>query len=1083
MWNKHLFQTRKDSGQKFPYGDDVTPCIGIEPVRDAGVDNGGSYQYGLYQNYAWIKYYNNTSSTSVVIPDYINGYKTMFDRNIAFSFGSAGVFEVGMLSPASGCTEAMIGCEVKQRLYTLKGFFSSSSLATIQEDFIGNNVKDLSSAFDFCTRLINPPTIPNGVVNMHQTFLYDTNLASAPDIPDSVVDLSSCFESCSNITLPPNIGNGVVNMCETFGNCPKLISGPTIPPSVRDMSSCFYLCNNLSTPPIISEGVTNLHTAFRCCYNLKTFPQIPSTATDLTNAFAACEVLTATNAVNLYTLPSTINTLDGTFCYSYFVKTPDIPPHITNIPNCFSTGWNLTTIGNIPDTVVNMSYTFNNCRYLTTQAPFPNNVIDASGCYSNCYNLTSVVLPNNATNIAYIYNYCRKVTNSSISVPDSVIDMTYAFNGCSNITGISKLGNSIQNMSYAFYDTGIRNNVPNIPNSVTDMSYTFGSCYNLTTSPTIGNSVVNMYGTFYYCSNLTSTPIIPDSVKDMSRTYQYCNSLTVAGHIGNNVENTVQTFMHCRNLTTGPNIPNSVINMSGMFTNCRNLTTVANIPNSVIDMSNAFLNCKNLKTPPTIGANVINMAYAFNNCSNLSVLPTLPNKVENIYEIFAYCTTVTAGINIPDSVTNASYAYDQCNKMLTPGTIGNNVKNMTGTYYYCTNLTQPPTLPDGVENLCSTFYQCTALTSAPIIPASVTNLYRTFRYCNKLTGDIYIYSNKVSYATDCFANAYSPKNVYVYPGTVTHNTLSSIYNNGQCGVTIKFIGYATVTFASNSGSYVKVNNEQVTQTYWPYNSTQSYTLYKKNCAPYITTVTLGSDENVTVNIDNVTPDPAPYTITYNITPSNATITSVIDGFIVEGNSCYGYDGAVINYTISCDGYRTIRGSTTVTGNATITETLDPSALRSVSLAYPFTNNTEDTATLIDGSNFVIDSATSSIMSGSTSYNKNNGTSYGYLVIDAAEDTTLTVTCSVSSESNYDWGVVYVGSAVYRPTATNVKQQATDGNGYYLYRQSGSKSSETVTATLTAGSVYYVTFMYVKDGSGNSYNDRFYITNIDYETRR
>ena len=1128
MWNKHLFQTRKDSGQKFPYGDDVTPCIGIEPVHDAGKDEGGSYKYALYKNYAWIGYYNNTSSTSVVLPDYINGYKAMYDQNIAAAFAQQGPFEPGdLLTPSSTCTEAMIGCEIKQRLYTLSNMFSYSRLVTIQEDFIGNNVKDLNNTFLGCHYLKKAPIIPNGVVNMVWTFRYCRNMTTSPDsIPDSVITMSGCFYDCNIMTTVPTIGNKVENMYNAFYNCRNITTAPTIPNSVVDMGGSFWLCTNIKKAPDIPENVRYLYSAFRACYNITELPNIHSPIADLTNTFAGCTNLPT--SVNLYRINPAINTLNGTFCYCSFSTLPEIPPYITNIPHCFCNCNQMTSVGTIPNTIVDVSYAFANCHNLTTPGTFPDSIINAAGCHENSSKLTTITIPPKATNISLMYNNCAKVVNSSISIPDSVIDMSYTFSNCKKITGISKLGNNIQNMSYAFYNADIQGTVPNIPDSVTDMSYTFCMCGNLVTPPTIGNSVVNMSRTFTSAVNMTSAPTIPNSVVDMSFIYSWCSNLKSVPSIGSNVVhldyafsnsgitsspdipdsavNLTYTYNNCRSLTTAPNIGNGAVEMNCTFINCTGLINPpAYIGNSVVNMTNTFQFCYNLKTPPTLPNSVVNMVYCFHQCSNLQSAPAIPdnvvnmsnafqlctniktaptlgNSVTNIAFCFDQCTNLTTVPDIPDSVINARQAFSYCYNVTTPGKIGNNVADICALYFYCNNLQSAPELPESAITVASIFANCVNLVTAPTIPSKVENMYQTFRNCTKLTGNIYVYSNVVNSVANCFNGTSLAKTLYVYPESITYNTFVAAYGSGQNGVTIKFLDHAEIAFTVSGDSYVKVGDKQVTQTYWHYDSTQTYTYYKRNYVPYVASVNVGTDETITINTDNLTPTPAPYTITYNVTPSNATITSVIDGFTVEGNSCYGYDGAVINYTISCDRYKKQQGTITVTGNETVEITLEETLVRDVFLEYPFTSDADETATLIDGSNFTTDSAYSAIISGSTSYCVNNGTSYGYLTIDAVEDVTLSIRCFVSSESSYDWGAIYVGTAIYKPTQVQVKNGTTDGNGSYLYRKSGSQSITTVTTTLAAGSVYYVTFAYVKDSSGNRNNDRFYIRDISYSTR-
>ena len=147
------------------------------------------------------------------------------------------------------------------------------------------------------------------------------------------------------------------------------------------------------------------------------------------------------------------------------------------------------------------------------------------------------------------------------------------------------------------------------------------------------------------------------------------------------------------------------------------------------------------------------------------------------------------------------------------------------------------------------------------------------------------------------------------------------------------------------------------------------------------------------------------------------------------------------------------------------------------LSGDFSDPHNQLTSLVDGSNFQISGT--SIQNGSTSYNKNSGTSYGYIKLTTKEQCTLIVTGYVSSEGSYDFGGVYVGSKIYKPTQAQARDGTTDSAGSYLIRQSGSNTSKEYTMTLNARTTYYLNFFYVKDGSSNSNSDRFFVSKIQY----
>ena len=144
-------------------------------------------------------------------------------------------------------------------------------------------------------------------------------------------------------------------------------------------------------------------------------------------------------------------------------------------------------------------------------------------------------------------------------------------------------------------------------------------------------------------------------------------------------------------------------------------------------------------------------------------------------------------------------------------------------------------------------------------------------------------------------------------------------------------------------------------------------------------------------------------------------------------------------------------------------------------SYPF----EDIdSTFVDGTNFAVDEESQTIVNGSSSYNVNSGTSYGFIKWSSDVTSRLFVTALVSSESSFDFGGVYIGTQEYKPTQSQAKNKTTDGTGEYLFVQSGANSDfSDYYVDLEPNKEYYINFFYVKDDSGNSGQDRFKISKV------
>lgn len=148
------------------------------------------------------------------------------------------------------------------------------------------------------------------------------------------------------------------------------------------------------------------------------------------------------------------------------------------------------------------------------------------------------------------------------------------------------------------------------------------------------------------------------------------------------------------------------------------------------------------------------------------------------------------------------------------------------------------------------------------------------------------------------------------------------------------------------------------------------------------------------------------------------------------------------------------------------------------LTYPFEAKLIDLSTLVDGNNFIINSTPQGITSGPASYHVSSGISRGYIRHKSGNKTgRLDVTCYTSSEAGYDFGGVYVGKKQWNPSRSDLQNNYNDGTGSWIYRSMGNTSVVNCSATLEPNTEYYITFMYTKDGGGDSGEDRFVIQKI------
>ena len=588
----------------------------------------------------------------------------------------------------------------------------------------------------------------------------------------------------------------------------------------------------------------------------------------------------------------------------------------------------------------------------------------------------------------------------------------------------------------------------------------------------------------------------------------------------NNYEtNMSKCFYLCTNLTTAPNIPDSVVDMSDCFSKCSRLTTISNIPNSVINMSSCFFGCYNLTTAPEyIGNSVINMSSCFYRCGKLATAPNIPDSVTDMKMCFSSCGKLTTAPEyIGNSVINMSSCFFGCYNLTTAPNIPDSVTRIAGCFYDCTNLTTAPNIPDSVTSIADCFHDCTNLTTAPeYIGNSVTDMSYCFYDCSNLSGNITINSTEVTIIRNSFYNhSFNyPLNVYIYTHysngeqTTTYNTFLNdtshgtnwVLNTPQLGITLKSLNKEILMIPSiTSGSTLFISGveKSIDTNFSYYDKILEYYCYHPNYPVKHETIDLsdaGDSYTLTIDMTNYTVSTNTITIT---TPEGFTSTKEISyGYYtyttnensvtltVENNTEINYKVKDIKNNSEPDkNYKTYSESLVINENKEINIVPEEVNSTEIIYSYPFTDDYGYLNNLVDDNNFIINDSLSAITSGSSSYNVNSGTSYGYVEFTTPDiETTLSITGYVSSELNWDYGAIYLGSIQYKPTRTQIKNKTTnssDSGSKYLYSNSGNQSSTTITETLQPNTKYVVSFAYCKDSSGNAYQDRLIITNIKF----
>lgn len=219
-------------------------------------------------------------------------------------------------------------------------------------------------------------------------------------------------------------------------------------------------------------------------------------------------------------------------------------------------------------------------------------------------------------------------------------------------------------------------------------------------------------------------------------------------------------------------------------------------------------------------------------------------------------------------------------------------------------------------------------------------------------------------------------------------------------------------------------------------------------------------------------------LTINVDQESAVVT--VNG--VEGKEHTLGQGDEVTVKVTCAEYKTYTNTFIIEEDTVLDVDLQPSA---ITVVYPSSTlpSTVSTSGIGSSSSSAFYNTGTDLYSNSGSYGVKNGSSYAYIKFTTPnQSTTLSVQAYTSSEAYCDYGAIYVGTKIYQPSRSDIKNEVTDGYGSYMMVSAGNNTSySTYTKTLEPNTTYYINLMYAKDGSANNYSDRLFVKNITFMT--
>ena len=697
-------------------------------------------------------------------------------QNITFMEGYFNNLKI-LSNAFTSCINLVTVNNIPKSVTDFKNCFEDCNKLNCQFDLSDYNIRDgrLDGAFFNNYELSYTPILPSNYTgSMNNSFKQCRKLVEAPTIPNGVTSMNNAFDGCSVLTTAPTIPNGVTSMNGTFNTCSALTTVPNIPDSVINLGWAFQHCSSLTTVPTIPNSVTIMNNTFNGCSSLTTVPNIPDSVTNMNSTFQGCSALTTA---------------------------PTIPEGVTNMNSTFNGCSSLTTVPNIPNSVTNMNSTFNGCSSLTTVPNIPSGVETMDSTFRSCEKLKNIAVNGNLDNLTKInslYRRCLAIETVYIPLKSVVNTFDNVLTDTTALRDVVWLGER----SSDFNVTALNGNIPQSDikelvnehlGTVESATLTLGETYGAYLSPdevflanrkgwtiegvsndfTIVNASDDVSG-LTRDENITGCVIELTStnyttrIDEVLQWYPNCTdlylfddgSVTSLMHLFNYYNNASRTQI--QNVTFIENYFTNLTDIRYIFYGCSKLKTVNNLPNNIQNFTYAFTNCSSLNCLFDFSSfNIARDMFqsVFNSCSSLTYPPILPsNYTGSMNGCFQGCKALTTAPTIPNGVTNMTNTFYGCSNLTTVPNISNSVTNMQSTFYGCSSLTTVPNIPNSVTNMNQTFYGCLSLTIAPNIPDSVTDIFGTFCNCSSLTECTIPLTNVTNY-TNCLQNCSALTNI------------------------------------------------------------------------------------------------------------------------------------------------------------------------------------------------------------------------------------------------------------------------------------------------------------------------------------
>lgn len=149
------------------------------------------------------------------------------------------------------------------------------------------------------TNIESAPEIPDTIENAQWMFLGCGNLETCGDIPDSVIDASEMFSKCYRLHTVGKISKSLKNAYSMFEECWSLLSLDIS--NSLELENCEHMfknCTSLESIGDLPASIKDSIGMFELCVSLRKVGKIPSNNRDISKMFHSCYSLESIDGVH-----------------------------------------------------------------------------------------------------------------------------------------------------------------------------------------------------------------------------------------------------------------------------------------------------------------------------------------------------------------------------------------------------------------------------------------------------------------------------------------------------------------------------------------------------------------------------------------------------------------------------------------------------------------------------------------------------------------------------------------------------------------------------------------------------------------